>query len=92
MAADLLLALDALGSAPERYLILELSGELRGRQANTLADLAPALVDRVEWLDGLPETFSGCLIANEVLDEVKCTEAKVYIERLVFEWLEKVSA
>lgn len=68
LAADLLLALDALGSAPERYLILELSGELRARQAATLAEFAPALRGRVEWLDNLPEAFSGCLIGNEVLD------------------------
>jgi SAM-dependent MidA family methyltransferase len=24
--------------------------------------------DRVEWLDALPERFSGCLVGNEVLD------------------------
>ncbi|MDZ8117490.1 Fe-S cluster assembly protein SufD [Pontiella agarivorans] len=28
--------------------------------------------------------------ANEVLDEVKCKKAKVYIEELVYAWLEKV--
>ena len=68
LAADLLLALDALGVAPEQYLILELSGELRSRQAATLAEFAPNLADRVAWLDSLPDEFSGCLIANEVLD------------------------
>ena len=68
LAADLLLALDAADCAPQRYFILELSGELRARQAATLATYAPALQDRVEWLDELPEKFSGCLIGNEVLD------------------------
>jgi SAM-dependent MidA family methyltransferase len=68
LAADLLLALEALGSAPERYLILELSGELRARQRATLQALAPALLGRVEWLDAMPEKFSGCVIGNEVLD------------------------
>ena len=68
LAADLLLALDALDAAPERYLILEVSGELRARQATTVAEFAPALAARVEWLEKLPEAFSGCLIANEVLD------------------------
>lgn len=68
LAADLLLALDALGHAPEHYAILELSGELRARQAATLARHAPQFLDRVHWLDTLPETFSGCLIGNEVLD------------------------
>lgn len=68
LAADLLAALDALGCAPERYRILELSGELRARQQATLAERAPRFVDRVDWLDELPEKFSGCLIGNEVLD------------------------
>ena len=68
LAADLLLALDALGCAPEHYRILELSGELRARQQATLHERAPRLADRVEWLDELPERFSGCLVGNEVLD------------------------
>ncbi|MES2236829.1 MAG: SAM-dependent methyltransferase [Pseudomonadota bacterium] len=68
LAADLLLALDALGCAPEGYAILELSGELRARQAATIAQYAPQFLERVEWLNALPEKFSGCLIGNEVLD------------------------
>ncbi|MCX7145863.1 MAG: SAM-dependent methyltransferase [Sulfuritalea sp.] len=68
LAADLLLALDALGCAPEHYRILELSGELRARQQATLSERAPQFAGRVEWLDELPERFSGCLIGNEVLD------------------------
>ena len=68
LAADLLQALDALGCAPEHYRILELSGELRARQQATLAARAPRFAGRVEWLDELPERFSGCLIGNELLD------------------------
>jgi SAM-dependent MidA family methyltransferase len=68
LAADLLHALAALGCAPERYQILELSGELRARQQATLAEQAPEYANRVEWLDELPERFSGCLVGNEVLD------------------------
>jgi SAM-dependent MidA family methyltransferase len=68
LAADLLPALDALGCAPERYSILELSGELRARQAKAIGEHAPQFLARVEWLDTLPEKFSGCLIGNEVLD------------------------
>lgn len=70
LAADLLLALDTRGAAPERYAILELSGELRQRQRATLQTRAPGLADRVEWLDALPETFSGCVVGNEVLDSM----------------------
>jgi len=68
LAADILLALAALGCVPERYRILELSGELRARQAASLAEHAPQFAGRVEWLDELPETYAGCLIGNEVLD------------------------
>ena len=68
LAADMLLALDGVGCLPKHYFILELSGELRARQAATLQEFAPALATRVEWLDDLPPVFSGCLIANEVLD------------------------
>lgn len=68
LAVDLMRALDELGRSVKRYLILELSGELRARQKQTIADLAPELLDRVEWLDRLPERFSGCVVANELLD------------------------
>ncbi len=68
LAADLLPALDALGCLPQRYRILEVSGALRARQQATLAQRAPAHLERVEWLDSLPEHFSGCLLGNEVLD------------------------
>ncbi len=70
LAVDLLLELDELGWLPRRYLMLELSGELRARQQERLAAEAPHLLDRVVWLDALPETFEGVVIANEVLDAV----------------------
>ena len=68
LAADLLLELEALGSLPERYEILDLSADLRERQQATLAAAAPYLLPRVRWLERLPEAFSGVVVANEVLD------------------------
>ncbi|WP_079434746.1 class I SAM-dependent methyltransferase [Zoogloea sp. LCSB751] len=68
LAADLLLELEHRGALPESYGILEVSGELRERQFDTLAAKVPHLASRVRWLDGLPERFSGALVANEVLD------------------------
>ena len=68
LAADLLLELELRGALPESYAILEVSGELRERQFDTLAAKAPHLAPRVRWLDSLPEHFSGALLANEVLD------------------------
>lgn len=68
LAADLLLALEALNALPARYAILELSGELRARQQQTIETAVPHLAGRVVWLDELPEKFVGCVIANELLD------------------------
>ena len=68
LAADLLLALEKLEALPERYAFLELSADLRARQRDTIAAAAPHLLDRVEWLDRLPECFSGAIVANELLD------------------------
>lgn len=68
LAADLLLELEEMGALPEHYRILELSGELRERQRTTLERRAPQLLSRVSWLERLPETFSGVVVANEVLD------------------------
>ena len=68
LAVDLLLELEHRGCLPEHYGILELSGELRERQFETLAQKAPHLAPRVRWLDALPERFSGAVVANEVLD------------------------
>lgn len=68
LAADLLLELEALGSLPERYEILDLSADLRERQQATLAAATPHLLSRVHWLDRLPEAFSGVVVANELLD------------------------
>lgn len=68
MAADILKTLDELGSLPGRYYILELSADLRQRQQQTIAEQAPVLLSRVEWLDALPERFEGMIVANELLD------------------------
>ncbi|QCP51396.1 class I SAM-dependent methyltransferase [Trinickia violacea] len=68
LAAGLLVALDALGASFDSYSIVDLSGELRERQRETIEAQAPALASRVRWLDALPETFEGVVIGNEVLD------------------------
>lgn len=68
LAADLLLELERRGALPLSYGILELSAELRERQFDTLAQRAPHLAARVQWLDALPAQFSGVVVANEVLD------------------------
>jgi SAM-dependent MidA family methyltransferase len=56
--------LDALGERIERYMMVELTGELRARQAARLARFGA----RVEWLDAWPEAIDGVVVGNEVLD------------------------
>lgn len=68
LAADLLLELERRGALPDSYRILDLSGELRARQHSTIAQHAAHLLDRVSWLDHLPEDFNGLVLANELLD------------------------
>ena len=68
LAADMLGELERLGSLPDSYAILEVSADLRARQQVLLRERLPHLIDRVHWLDALPEKFSGAIIANEVLD------------------------
>lgn len=68
LAVDMLGELERLGQLPDSYAILEVSADLRERQQRLLRERLPHLLERVHWLDALPETFSGALVANEVLD------------------------
>lgn len=68
LAVELLRALAARGTLPERYHILELSGDLRQRQHAYIAQALPELAGRVRWLEAMPERFDGVVLANEVLD------------------------
>ncbi|NSL56174.1 class I SAM-dependent methyltransferase [Uliginosibacterium aquaticum] len=84
LACDLLLELEARGCLPAQYGILELSGELRVRQAEAIQARVPHLAGRVVWLDALPENFSGCVLANEVLD-VMPVQLVVWRDGAIFE-------
>lgn len=68
MAADILAFLKQQNKLPTEYWILELSADLRERQRTTIEKIVPDLIDRVKWLDALPENFSGVVLANELLD------------------------
>lgn len=68
-ARDILLALEHMDCLPQRYLILEVSADLRERQQALLKKDCPQLFSRITWLDQLPsEKLSGVIFANEVLD------------------------
>jgi len=69
MAAGILLELERLGLPPTNYFIIEPSAELKQRQRQTLQLNATHLLQHVQWLDRLPDkSFSGIVLANEVLD------------------------
>lgn len=68
LAATLLRELDALGQPPRRYRILDLSADLRQRQQALLQAQAPQWLDRVDWLDRLPDRLEAVVIGNEVFD------------------------
>ena len=82
LAASLLHAPDA---SPSRYRILEVSPQLRETQRATIAARAPAMLDRVEWIERLPPSVDGAVIMNEVLDAI----APRLIERRNGQWLER---
>ena len=68
LAGALLAELALAGCAVMSYSILEPGTELRGRQRETIAKLAPDLSGKVAWIDRLPKAFRGAMIANEVAD------------------------
>jgi SAM-dependent MidA family methyltransferase len=63
LAYAILSELATQGVPLHRYLIVEVSGELRARQEKLLRDFP-----QVSWLESFPESFSGVVIGNEVLD------------------------
>ena len=64
LALQVLDALAALAIPLPQYHIVDLSGSLRARQQQKLAQYA----DRVHWVNELPATLQGVVIGNEVLD------------------------
>lgn len=85
LAAGLLATLDEWSVSVDRYTIVDLSGALREEQRQTLVDHVPALVDRVQWIDRLPDHFNGVLVGNEVLDAMP---VRLHA-RDTAEWLER---
>lgn len=61
--------LEALGDGVQRYLIVDLSGTLRARQAQRLARFG----QKVQWLDAWPERLEAVVVANEMLDALPVT-------------------
>ncbi len=78
MAADILLQLAQWQSMPVHYYIIEASADLRLRQQQYLSEKLGVLFDKVIWLEQLPASFTGVVLANEVCDAMP-------VHSLVFE-------
>ena len=68
LAVGLLPELDRLGALPAHYTILETGAALQARQQDRIGSLPAELAERVRWIDSLPSSLHGVVIANEVLD------------------------
>jgi len=95
----MLAELEQLDNLPDSYTILEVSADLRARQQTLIQERIPHLMNRIDWLDTLPNKFDGAIIANEVLDALpvhlvhwrgsKLTERGVAISGNNFIWQER---
>ncbi len=78
LAAAVLVRLRELDSLPSQYLILEPSPELQQRQRERMQELPDDLLEKVRWIATLPESFSGVVVANEVLDAMPVSRYRVH--------------
>lgn len=68
-AADSINELHRLGTLPHKYIIVELSNDLKLLQQEHLKKHAPHLFSKFEWVNQLPkEKLTAIIFANEVLD------------------------
>ena len=71
LAVNLLLELEYLNALPAHYFILEVSAHLQQVQRKTCqTELSQQLYEKLVWLNQLPKTFDGLVLANEVLDAI----------------------
>ena len=78
MAVDILRELQRNGYLPDHYFILEVSADLRDRQATFIKKEIPELSERVMWLNQLPkQPFQGIIIGNEVIDAIPVHKFKI---------------
>ena len=65
----------------EKYVIVDVSGVLRARQQDRLADWA----GRVQWVDALPDALQAVVVGNEVLDAMPFK----LLARVAGQWMER---
>ncbi len=85
LAVQILETLIPLGCPPQTYQILEISPDLRERQQQTIE--RQGLVDRVQWLDRLPGSWRGVILANEVVDALPVARFRIRAEHIEEIWV-----
>lgn len=68
MAADILAYFEKNSLEMPRYMILEVSADLRKQQKAMIERIVPQALEYVIWIDNFPSHFSGMIVANELLD------------------------
>ncbi|MDH5302045.1 MAG: SAM-dependent methyltransferase [Gammaproteobacteria bacterium] len=81
LALDVLTELEKLNCLPQHYYIVDISHRLRDRQRQRLLSAMPYMVDRVHWLDRMPDNFSGFVFGNEVPDAMPVHRVRFYHDR-----------
>ncbi|MCC5791447.1 MAG: SAM-dependent methyltransferase [Legionellaceae bacterium] len=87
LCIDVLRELEQLGQLPRQYYILEVSAALRVLQQENIGRDIPHLAERVRWLDALPASFHGVVLANEVLDAMPVHRFLLTEEALLESWI-----
>ena len=77
LAEDILNALNKKNALPIEYWILEPSAFLQHEQKAHLKSALPEYFSQIKWLDSLPNTFNGIIIANEVLDALPVSQFRL---------------
>ena len=78
MAVDILRELARHQCLPAHYYILEVSADLRERQAALVKSEIPQLLDHVTWLSRLPShPIRGVIVGNEVVDAMPVHKFKI---------------
>lgn len=82
LAVSVMSYLAQVDALPEQYIILEPSPDLKQRQQALVAAELPELVNRFQWVSELPDSFSGVMVANEVIDAMPVHGFRVVGDRI----------
>lgn len=90
MAADLLVYLAEQKALPEKYYILEVSGDLKSRQQALLKSVLPDYFNNIQWVSDLKDlSFKGIILANEIIDAMPVHLFKIGKESEILEGIVK---